>query len=305
MDAGNPSFTQSTDRGPSPSLWEANGAHTMSKLQDNPTLGWYEWDDFIGVPTSLFTNPTLTTQVAFGRYKAFAENSGSIQPTSGGTAGTVGVANAAGTITTVPEVGGILKFVTGTGDNDAISLQSWPSNFQIFHGTGKVFFEARVKLVTSVTLGGMFIGLMEQQTLAAAVPFVDDTGAFSANLDAVGFMKVQAIAGYVDSLYVLDGTKTVIQTGVSTATGPSATAMVADTYVKLGFFYDSLTGLVTFYRNGLPLTTTKTVSATAGSGFPNNVLLAPTFAYKNSSAAASTICLDWWYCQQQPQDNVT
>ncbi len=66
-----------------------------------------------------------------------------------------------------------------------------------------------------------------------------------------------------------------------------------------------ITALVTFYRNGLPLSTTKAVSATAGSAFPNNVLLAPTFAYKNSTGAAVTSCLDWWYCQQQPQDNVT
>ena len=148
-------------------------------------------------------------------------------------------------------------------------------------------------LLNSKRCPGVFHATEKKKT---AINPITAGGILAAGVDFCGFQKLETAAGLVDTTSAVAGTQTVIQSG--------AVTQVADTYVKLGFFYDPATGLVKFYKNGVMLTSTKTVSTTAGSGFPNNVKLCPTFASVNAAAAAFTNSIDWWYAQQQPADNV-
>ena len=54
-----------TYRNPSPALW---GDFPVAEIQEKPGLGIYRYDDFTDLPLA----PTLTTEIAFGKYKEYA-----------------------------------------------------------------------------------------------------------------------------------------------------------------------------------------------------------------------------------------
>lgn len=280
MNLDMPSFTQTTDRGPSPGIWY--DAPSISALRDNPTLGWFIDDDF--TLSGLFADATTGS---CGQYKYFTSTSSPIAIRDAG----------------LP--GGVLTF-GADGDNEAASLLSSTGSFYIQRSTaaslstgGKLWFEARIKTSSiAATTSDIFLGLSEVFIPTATVPLTA-VGAL-ADKNLVGFHRgegASADSGVVDTVYKADGVTAV-------RVGSAAVTLVADTFVKLGFVYDPVTFILTFYKNGVALSSTKTIPLAAGTDFPNDVALAPCFAVVNG-ATTGTSGLDWWRCIQVPLDNVT
>jgi hypothetical protein len=254
-------------RGMSPKLW-ANCP--WQEMDYDNSIGYKFFDDFTDIP--VITTPTISSEAAYGgtRYKAFGSSGGTL--VSGG------------------GLGGDIVFTEATS-NEGVSLATIATPFKIIRGGGNVWFEAKVKhsLITDAVFG-CFIGLAETMTLSATVPIA--AAGTLADQNFVGFHRLEADGDKFDTVYKANG---VTQVSVQT----DAVTIVAATYNKLGMFYDDSTYVLTFFGDGVPLTSTKTVPSAAGTDFPNDVNLGLVCAtLGGDSAATFTNTLDWWAAAQ-------
>jgi hypothetical protein len=193
---------------------------------------------------------------------------------------------------------GELALVTDGTDND----EGWISTGGntgglcklIEQGTGvphTIVFEARVKK-SSITIGGMFVGLADPG-LAAANTMSDTAAVGHADLADNNFLGFHCPGGdpdAIDVFYQADG-----QDGVSLIT--DFHTVVADTYVKVGFRYDyrnSSAKQISFWKNGVINSTYVTKAIIEAATFPGDDDLALLFGGKETSAAAITLTMDWW-----------
>lgn len=246
----NPSFTQSTDRGYSPGLW--NDAPSIQALRNNPTLGWFFDLDCGAFRTAANVN-AAEAYWAQG-CKVF------------GSDGAV--------IAAADERGGAIT-LSSDGDNEGVSIGQMIYPFQIDRALGKVWFECRLKTSTIAdTKHGFFVGLIDSSALSATVPIAANGTLADENF--VGFHRLEGDGDYVDTVYKADGV-----TQVTVAS--DAQVLVADTYIKLGFKFDPSDNVLRFFVNGTQLTTTKTIPTADGTDFPNDVRLGFVFALLNAT----------------------
>lgn len=263
-----PDFTQSTDRGPSPGLW--NGFPTIVDLQENPTLGWYIWDDFTDIP---FTTPT--TEANWGRYKAFGS--------SGATLTDAGIS------------GGVVRLTEAT-NNESVAIASVALPFKIASTRGKIGFEARIATSSIAnTAHNTIIGLANGRTLIVGDP-IDTAGVLISTLDFVGFQRVEADGDAMDATYQENGSTQVVSVA-------NAVTLVADTFIKVGFVYDPQDGKLRWFVNGIANSTVVAASAITGAAFPNTNQLGLIFAHMAAATSPGTDDIDWWKCIQLPVDN--
>jgi len=226
-------FTADTGYGPSPAIWE--GVRINDTLE-NFGVGVLFEDTFQRIPLP----PTLTTQIAFGGYKAFA--------TSGDTITRVGSVNSAKVL------GGALQFSHNT-DNNSCSLAQYGPGFSMSGDPtvdGPLYFEvcyAQNSIVTN--LASTIIGLAETNlwTLATGVPL--NAGDSPTNAAAfIGFQVKEDSLGAGDTVYSDRATS-------FTAVGTGEYQLAANTFTKLGFIYDptKTTECVTFFKDNQKLTT--------------------------------------------------
>lgn len=193
---------------------------------------------------------------------------------------------------------GEVAFVTDTTDNDEGWIQTGGNTGGITkfieQGTGvphTIVFEARIKK-SSITLGGMFVGLADPG-LAAADTMVDTAAADHADFADNNFLGFHVPGGDPDAcdvFYQADG-----QTGVSLIT--DFHTIVADTYVKVGLRYDyrnPAAKQVSFWKNGVINATYVTKTIIEAATFPGDDDLALLWGGKNTSTAANTFTMDWW-----------
>jgi hypothetical protein len=256
---------ENSGRGLSPGLW---ADCEIDEIRQNPNKGYMCFDDFTEVPLQ----PTLTTQAAWGKWKAYA------------TTGVTSTVNAT--------KGGVLKFSSATdADEGCIATESLPFTLSNIAGsvTGKLWMEARIQMSSIAdTMDEIFVGLAGQQTLATNVP-ITNTAATLADINCVGFHRTESDGNAINTTYKADSvTQVVVKTGVCVP--------VADTWLKLGLKFDPLTGKVTFYVNGVEqvdYVTAAIMASSAGTAFPNDVALGPTFAIRKAVSSTSTASLDW------------
>lgn len=260
-----------TSSGPSDSIW---GVAPIEEIQTTPGKGYHIFERFL-LPGVLVT-PTITTQAVYGNgLKAFGSTGGTILSTAGATTG---------------RGGGLVLLTDGT-DNDAISIANIALPFQIIQGGGDVFFEARWKLLgIAANAQGLFCGLIEQQTLSAIIPIV--AAGTMADANYVGFFKNEAAATF-NAVYKANG---ITQVTVKATAG----TLVADTYVKTGFYYNDTAKVLRMYVNGLQVGADYSMASAAGTDFPNDVPLGFCFAMINGSGAANldTSTLNWYRAAQ-------
>lgn len=260
-----------TSSGPSDSIW---AKAPISEMTANPAKGYYIYERFL-LPPVLVT-PTITTQALYGNgLKAFGDTGGTILSTAGASTG---------------RGGGLVLLTDGT-DNDGLNIATMSLPFQIIRGGGDVFFEARWKVLgIAANAQGIFCGLYEQQTLTKILPIVDAGTLADANY--VGFFKNEAAATF-NAVYKANG---VTQVTVKATAG----TLVADTYVKTGFYYDDTAQILRMYVNGLQVGSDYTLASAAGTDFPNDVPLGFCFAMKNGAGAANldTSTLNWYRAAQ-------
>jgi len=255
-----------TGTGPSGSIW--HNCPVLEILSD-PKKGIYFYDDFVDIP--VLTTPTITTQAAWGghRYAAFGSSGGTL--VSGGS-----------------QFGDIV--LTETDDNEGVSIKTISTPFKIIIGGGDVWFEARLKTNTiSDTEHGFFIGMADSLTLSATVPIA--AAGTLADENFVGFHRLEGDGDKVDTVYKADG---VTQVTVGTDAG----TLVADTYTKLGFYYNDTTNVLSFYQDGAKLTDTKTIPSAAGTDFPNDVNMGLVLAMLCASNNDAIVTMDWWRAAQ-------
>lgn len=253
-----------TSRGFSPAIWSDC---PWNEIACGYIDGIALFDDFLNGP-----RVAAGAEAAYGSYRGFADTGGLVQ--DGG------------------EWGGTLD-LSSDGDNEGASFRTSCNPFQIARAQGKFWFEARVKSSTITdTKHNLFVGLMADNALTATVP-ITAAGAL-ADINIVGFHRTEAASGgaLMSTTYKADGvTAVTVQAG--------AVAVAADTYVKLGIVFDPRTNVVTFFRNGVKLSTTYTVVAAAGTDFPNDVRLGLVIAVLNATGTTpGSSEIDWWRAAQ-------
>lgn len=178
------------------------------------------------------------------------------------------------------------------GDNEGASIRSRATPFKIIRTAKKLWFEARVK-ASAITdsKNGFLLGLIEDAAFSATVP-ITAAGAI-ADKNLVGFRKDEADGDQIDCVYKADGV-----TAVTVQADALPTALVADTFVKLGMVYEpSVSPFVqdptnagttkynlTFHVNGIKVAT-KQIPSAAGTDFPNDVQLGWFFAVLNATGS--------------------
>ena len=250
----------------SPAIW--GDCPTLSIL-DGSMAGMVFEDDFTQGGT--ITSPTTVAALGGLNYSGFAD--------------------ATATHTFPDALGGAITLTSdGTGD-DAMSIFSMSHCFQMGLTKGPLWFEARVQISSLLTTEtGFFLGLADSTAKTSAVPLTDTASAL-ADLNLVGWHALDTDIRTIKSCYKAN---TVTAVDVQSV----ATAITEATYVKLGFKKD-VNGLVTWFINNLPQSTTFQVLNDLGTGFPGDVTLAPIFAIAVGAATgAQTATMDWWKCVQ-------
>ena len=275
--------TTLADRYLSPNIWADCPIDT---LLSNPTKGIFYFDDFRDLPL----NPTLTTQIAYGKYKAFADSGSLISKLS--------------LVNSAEVLGGALTLALDT-DNDGVSLaQAWPS-FRLsgVEGTdGKLWFECSYAQNSIATnMASVIIGLAEVElwTLSSTVP-LNDADTLDASASFIGFSHLEDAVGKVDSGYADRATSI-------TRIGTTIKTLAANTFTKFGFKYDPSRSedCIRFYVDNV--LNGSVISRTTLTGMTNldaNALGLIVAATADSAGTSFAGYLKWWACAQLQPDTI-
>lgn len=255
-------FTADTSRGFSPNVWRNC---PLASLNEDPSIGTFFYENWTRVP--VLTTPTITTQANYGGgWKAFGSSGGTV-------------------VTSAEQGGGLV--LTETDDNEGIGLATIALPFKIIRGGGDFWMECRFKTnEVADTKHGIFIGLLDSATLSATVPIA--AAGTLADENFVGFHRLEADGDQMDTVYKADGV-----TQVTVQADALHTALVADTYTKIGMRYNASDYTLTFYQNNLELSSTKTVPVAAGTDFPNDVQMGLVVAMLCASSDDAIVTLSW------------
>lgn len=228
--------TSDTARKPSPEIW-ADCPWEQLRNPKGELDGIAFYDDFMDLPLA----PTLTTQIAFGKYKAYAA--------TGCTISKVSVVNSAEVL------GGCLQIAMDTDDDEAAITSAYPS--LRMSGTsstdGKLWFEccyAQNSIATNMAATFIGLGEVEQFTLGANVPM--NSGDAINNSGAMIGFRIEE-----DGLGVIDTVVSDRATSFTNIGDTEGGTLAANTFRKLGLIYDPAkdADCVTFYANGVKTTT--------------------------------------------------
>lgn len=260
FDAAFPAGGSNTGRGPSTGLWAA--CPVIDYMLD-PTKGMVCFNDFHG-GYALANNQTSTYL------------GGGVQGFTGATAGTT-----IASLTTDPNGVAVLSTTTDA-ESVGVSLlgsKNVAGQFVLTSGK-KSWFEARIK-VNSIadSLSDLFCGFAEEALLAED-GLIADAGAL-ADKDYIGFVKVQADGDKLDTVHRK-------ASGAAVTVKADAVTLVADTWIKVGFYCDGTT--VTFYANGTALADT---CALATATVPTGEEMAFYFILNSGDGGDATASIDW------------
>lgn len=246
-------LTADTDRFPSENLWKT-------------------------MPQDLVTNPTKGNYLFRDQFSTIANNVAAVwhndlQYYTGATAGSDIII---GTFQ-----GGGVELETTT-DNEGAALAG-AANYKIALGQGRLWFEARIKqLNITDSKFNVFCGLHAAGAVAATLPLTTSDAMNDSNF--VGFQRVFADGDALDTTYKADGVTQV-------TVGADAITTVADTFVKVGMYFDG--SVLYFYKDGIKLADSKTIPSAAGTDFPNDVNLGPILAIMAGHGDTCSVSIDW------------
>lgn len=165
--------------------------------------------------------------------------------------------------------GGVLQVINAGGDNDSYQAQLKGEPFKLL--TGKfTYFEAKFKASEKTQIDLLF-GLC-----------ITDTTLIAGMSDGVYWRKDDGDA-YLDCVSIKNGSPT-----AKTQIG----SLVADTWIRLGFYFDGYSTITPFI-NGTEYTAQNITTNLA-----NDEELTPSFAIMNGEAAAKTLDLDYIFAVQ-------
>ena len=204
------------------------------------------------------------------------------------------------TIAVAGDTGHVVATVTNTDNNESylaggIGLTGCCK--MTTGGVSRVWWEVRTK-VSVITDQGVFVGLA-LPTFVAANMLTDDTGETSTtNGSLVGFRVLTADPDGLDAIYgtaaaaatvyrEAEATDSLYVPGSSTVYLQNA---VADTYVKLGGYFDGAKHF--WFVNGMKIDAAG-VAGTA-TNFPDAVNMHICLGVKTGAAVAKSLTTDWW-----------
>lgn len=253
-------FTADTGREPSANIWK----NMPTGLMTDPSKGQYIFKDVF---------PTVANNIAAAWYGS------DLQVYTGATAGS--------DITDAATLGGAVK-LESTTDDQGCAIRT-PAQFQIDIGQGRLWFEARIKQVNITdSKFNMFCGLVETGAVAATLPLTTSDAVSDNNL--VGFQRVFVDGDALDTTYKADSVTQV-------TVGTDAITTVADTYVKVGMYFDG--SVLYFYKDGVRLADSKTIPTADGTDFPNDVRLGFVFAVMMGHGDTGSATIDWFRVAQE------
>lgn len=261
-----------TDRAPSRGVWHDC---PWGDITEGVIPGVVFWDDFVSMPKT-----PGTTEGNWGSYTQFSSTGGTI------TAGT--------------GQGGEAIFAVDD-DDEAISIRTLATPFLISRSSKKFWFETRVKLSTiQNTTFEFFVGMMENAALSATVPIASTAGAL-ANQNLVGFYRTESDGDAINTTYRANGVAQV-------TVGTGEVVPEADTYMKLGMVFEPNVDatiqdptlstnnkyILSFYLNGIRLSSYKQIPSSSGTDFPNDVGLGFVLAVRNAAGSSpGNATIDW------------
>lgn len=261
-----------SNKGKSPGLWGGCPIADILEGKDPSTNGIFTHLDFRRFKTSANVNATV----------AYWDQGCNLYGSDGAA------------LAVLDEINGGLT-ISSDGDNEGVAIQQVCLPFQISRAHKRLWFEARVKFSTIAdTKFGAFIGLGDAMTIGATVPIAAAGTLADENL--VGWHRLEGDGDAADTVYKAN---TVTQVSVQT----DAATLVADTWIKLGFLWDSADkagpNILSFYADGVRCSTTYTMASADGTDFPNDVRLAPLIALLNATATTpgSMSISDLWCAQ--------
>ena len=193
--------------------------------------GIFRFDDFTDLPLA----PTLTTQVAFGKYKAYAASGCTISRVSA--------------INSVELMGGALQIAMDTDDDEASIADAYPSYLLTGNtsNSGLLCMEfCYTQNSIATNMAATFFGLceVEQYTLGANTPM--NSGDAIANSGSMIGFRIEE-----DGLGVVDTVVSDRATSFTNIGDTEGGTIAAHTFVKYGMVYDPTKGAdcITFYIN--------------------------------------------------------
>lgn len=166
------------------------------------------------------------------------------------------------------ELGGALLITNDAADNDSDELQLAQDNWKLSAGK-RLWWEMRLK-ISDATQSDLFVGLA-----------TTDSTLIAGTTDSISFRKDDGSTAL--SFVTEDNTS-------ETSTASVAT-VVADTYMKLGFYWDGISKVRAYVNRSLVATHTANIEQTNK--------LAISMAIQNGEAAAKTMTVDYIYCAME------
>ena len=257
--------TGDTSALPSCNLW------APVDMAERPGLWFGEFEDFVTQPASEASLPT--TEDPWRNYFAFTSTGG---------------------VVTQVDVEGGAVLLGSDGDNEGSAIRSGSYPYKVIRNAGHLVFEARVKMsVLTADLFDFFIGLYENTAFSATVPITATQGRM-ADDNLIGFLRDSTDAttsATMDFICKADGNPSA--TTHTTIGTIGASALTADTYIKVGFtFNERGDNLMRYYKNGLALTATKDVPSTQAD-VPSDTRLGWAAGVTNTAATTEGPTVDW------------
>lgn len=199
--------------------------------------------------------------------------------------------------------GGVLRLLTDATDNDGPVIQYQTANgaapFLIGNTAGaawKLWYEARIRKSTITdNQCAIFAGLSQVNCAADNGLLTDDTGDVVDSISAIGFRVLHDNGEELDFVYQ-DAAQTSPVEVIA-----NITAMVASTWIKVGFVYDPNevdARKIKIYVNGDEQGTYVTTANIDAATFPENDAMTLVFGSKNGEATACNFDIDWVRCVQ-------
>lgn len=175
-------------------------------------------------------------------------------------------------------------------DNESVGIAKGQYPFKIIQGHGELIFEARVKKSEIVLASNIFVGLLQDIALTVDIPMSTANPPILSDHNMVGFFGAEGTPTVLATTYKANGvTAVVVKTG--------AVTMVADTYVKLGMWFNRRNdNVLEFLKDGVFLADTKFIpdeDPADGTDFPNDVRLGWCVAGRGGAASSVNHTLDW------------
>ncbi len=257
-------------RGFSPAIWDNC---PVLRLQNDPQAGFIYFNDFKDGVT-VAANSTAAVAAALGTTGA------GVTACTAATAGT--------TISmSSTDANGVVVLATTTDNQDVILSVLGGNNtagMVSFVSGKKLWMECRVSRTTIVDSNmNLFVGFAEEG-LVATTTFWSTSDAL-ADKDWVGFGSVITDGDKLDTMY-----NTASASGVPANVTADAVTMAADTFTKLGIYFDGTT--INFYQDGVLITDTTPLTVTTA-GFPDGEEMAFYIAIMNAGGEDTSAKIDW------------